>query len=157
MKPRAPARRPKPRAIDGSTRKFLQAVWRMEHALERASKRMEDAIGVTGPQRFALRLIALHPGLGAADLAAALHLHPGTITGMIQRLQARGYVARTAHASDKRRMHLHLTRAGERVNASTQAGTVESAVRRTLARCDDAQCDAAIDVLDDFASELLEL
>jgi DNA-binding MarR family transcriptional regulator len=118
---------------------------------------MEDAIGISGPQRFALRLIGLNPGMGAGELATVLHLHPSTITGMIQRLEARGYVQREPNASDKRRIHLHLTRAGERINGPSRTGTVEHAVRTTLAKSDARQRRAATRILEQFATELMKL
>jgi DNA-binding MarR family transcriptional regulator len=151
--PRVPAARAP--VIEDSALQFLQVVWRMEHALERASKRMEDAIGVSGPQRFALRLIGRCPGIGAGELASAMHLHPSTITGMVQRLERRGLVARIAHASDGRRSHLHVTSAGARVIQA--AGTVEQAARTVLARCPAAKRRAAADVLDRFTRELSKL
>ena len=143
--------------IDESTLKFLQALWRMEHALERASKRMEDAIGISGPQRFALRLIALEPGIGAADLAAKLHLHPSTITGVIQRLAAGGYIVREWDAADRRRVRLRVTASGQRINRPSRGGTVEHAVRNTLAKSDVRQRNAALNVLRQFANELMKL
>jgi DNA-binding MarR family transcriptional regulator len=143
-------------ALDDAALRFLQTIWRLEHALERVSKRMEDAIGVSGPQRFALRLIGHFPGLGAAELASALHLHPSTITGMIQRLEARGLVEREPHATDRRRMHLRLTRAGTRLSRPA-TGTVEHAVRRTLAAADPRRRRAAAWLLDHFTNELMAL
>jgi len=109
--------------LDDPALQFLQVIWRLENALERVSKRMEDALGISGPQRFALRLIGEFPGVGAGKLAAALHLHPSTVTGVLQRLEARGLIARTSHATDARRMHLHLTPAGKRMLSPAIRGT----------------------------------
>lgn len=156
-RPTGGRRRPGATNSNDAAFEFLQVLWRMEHALERASKRMEDTIGVSGPQRFALRLIGLNPGISASELAAALHLHPSTVTGMLQRLEARGYVARAVHAQDSRRRHLHLTKSGERLNGPGRTGTVEHAVRRTLSKCDARLQRAAGQVLDRFANELMKL
>ena len=52
---------------------FMRALWHLEHALERASKRMEDTLGITGPQRLALRVVGVVPGIGPTELAEALH------------------------------------------------------------------------------------
>jgi DNA-binding MarR family transcriptional regulator len=129
----------------------------MEHALERASKRMEDAIGLSGPQRFALRMIGERPGLTPRDLAAVLHLHPSTITGIVQRLEGRGLVRREANASDGRVAHLHLTRAGARANVPTTRGTVEQAARSTLKRCSSQQRRASAAVIAQFTEELMKI
>ena len=157
MKRRAhPPSRAVPIVLDDATLQFLQVLWRLEHALERVSKRMEDSIGISGPQRFALRLIGHNPGVGAGDLAAAMHLHPSTITGMIRRLEARRLVERKSHVTDGRRRHLHLTKAGMRLNHPT-GGTVEHAVRRTLAACATRHRRAAARVLEHFTEELMKL
>jgi len=150
---RAPKRSNPP--LDGSILTFLQVIWRLEHAVERASKRMEDTIGISGPQRFALRLIGHSPGLGAGELAESMHLHPSTVTGMIQRLEGRGYVKRLAHSTDGRRMHLHLTPAGLRVTRAQP--TIEQPVRTTLAQCPPAKQRATADLLDRFSRELMKL
>lgn len=141
--------------LDDPALRFLQVIWRLENALERVSKRMEDSLGISGPQRFALRLIGELPGIGAGKLAAALHLHPSTVTGVLQRLEARGLIARTSHATDARRMHLHLTAAGRRMLSPRIRGTVEHAVRTTLTGCSEAQTRAAVDVIQRFSCELL--
>lgn len=154
--PRSSHASPSPELTDPAL-VFLQVLWRVEHALERASKRMEDTIGISGPQRFALRVIGVHPDIGAADLAAALHLHRSTVTGVIQRLEARGLIKRVRHASDGRRIHLRLTQTGARLNAPSARGTVEAAVRHTLARCSGDQQRAATEVLEQFAAEVMKL
>lgn len=133
---------------------FMRALWRLEHALEKASKQMEDTHGVTGPQRLALRIIGVVPDIGPAALAAALHLHPSTITGILQRLETRGLLTRLRHASDGRRMHLRVTRAGARLNAPAAPGTVEQAVRLALARVPVREREATLAVLDRLATAL---
>jgi DNA-binding MarR family transcriptional regulator len=155
MDRRRRARTPGSTRLDGSILTFLQVIWRLEHAVERASKRMEDTLGISGPQRFALRLIGHTPGLGAGELAGSMHLHPSTVTGMIQRLEIRGYVKRIAHPTDGRRMHLHLTPAGLRITRARP--TIEHAVRATLSRCPAAKQRAATDLLDRFSRELMKL
>ena len=40
---------------------FMQLLWGVVHGLEKVSKRMSAEIGVTGPQRLALRVIGLFP------------------------------------------------------------------------------------------------
>src|SRR5688500_1066488 len=66
---------------------FLRQIWSVDHALQKMSKHMASRIGLTGPQRLALRIIGRHPGLAAGELAALLHLDPSTVTGVLGRLQ----------------------------------------------------------------------
>jgi DNA-binding MarR family transcriptional regulator len=156
MKRRAAAHGPASTTfLDDPALRFLQVIWRLENALERVSKRMEDSLGISGPQRFALRLIGELPGIGAGKLAATLHLHPSTVTGVLQRLEARGLIERTSHATDARRLHLHLTPAGKRALNPAMRGTVEHALRNTLAGTSVTKARATVDVLERFSCELL--
>jgi len=136
---------------------FLRIVWQLEHALERASKLMEDAIGISGPQRFALKIVSVQPAITAGELARALHLHPSTVTGIVQRLESRRLVRRVPSATDGRVTHLHATAAGARLAAPAAKGSVERAVRTTLARCSDDKRRAAAVVLDRFTKELMRI
>jgi len=73
---------------------FMQLLWAVAHGLEQTSTRMRRRIGVTGPQRLVLRVVGLFPGLSAGDLAMILHVHPSTLTGVIQRVVTRGLLLR---------------------------------------------------------------
>jgi DNA-binding MarR family transcriptional regulator len=111
---------------------FLRLIWEMNHHLQSVSKRMSRVLGITGPQRLALRMIGREPGMPTLRLATLLHLHPSTVTGILDRLERGGLVARATDRKDARTTRLRLTRRGHRVNAVT-AGTVEHAVSRGLA------------------------
>jgi DNA-binding MarR family transcriptional regulator len=110
---------------------FMQLLWAVVHGLERTSKHMSGEIGVTGPQRLVLRIAGLFPGLSAGDLATVLHVHPSTVTGILQRLVAQRLLARAHDRRDRRRAVLRLTGRGARTNA-TRHGTVEQAVAEAL-------------------------
>ena len=110
---------------------FMRTLWAVVHGLQRASKRMEQEAGVTGPQRLVLRVVGLFPGVSPGDLARLLHVHPSTLTGVLQRLVERGLLVRTAEKEDRRRALLSLTPAGTRLNR-LRKGTVESAVTAAL-------------------------
>lgn len=110
---------------------FMQVMWALVHRLDQTSKRMRRQVGVTGPQRLALRVVGLFPGISAGDVATVLHMHPSTLTGVLQRLVAQKLVVRRRDPGDRRRAVLQLTPQGRTVNAAS-AGTVESAVARTL-------------------------
>ena len=110
---------------------FMQMLWAVVHGLERISKRMTVDIGVTGPQRLVLRVVGLFPGTSAGDLATVLHVHPSTLTGVLQRLVAQRLLSRSDDPGDRRRAVLCLTKRGAQVNAARQ-GTVETAIALAL-------------------------
>jgi DNA-binding MarR family transcriptional regulator len=134
------------------TLEFMQLLWRLAHALERTSKHMADAIGVTGPQRLVLRVVGLRPGVSAGEVAATLHVHPSTLTGVLQRLVAQRLLTRQDDRRDRRRAVLRLTTRGAQVNA-TSKGTVEAAVTRALGEVssrDRAACRRVINRVVDY-------
>jgi DNA-binding MarR family transcriptional regulator len=132
---------------------FMRLLWALVHGLEKTSKRMIGEIGVTGPQRLVLRAVGLFPGASAGDLSALLHLHPSTLTGVLQRLAAHGLLERVTHPLDRRRAVLRLTRSGARTNAATR-GTVEAAVAAVLSRTSAADRRRTQIVLEALARQL---
>ncbi len=80
--------------------RFMRLIWAVDHELERVSKRMEDRIGLTIPQRLSLLLIGQNPGILASELAEVLHLHRGTLSGILRRLEHAGYIERTVDVRD---------------------------------------------------------
>ena len=132
---------------------FMQLLWAVVHGLEQTSKRMQGRLGVTGPQRLVLRVAGLFPGLSAGDLATILHVHPSTLTGVIQRLVTQGLLVRADDPHDRRRAILHLTQRGRRANATRKA-TVESAVADALDGVSTRDRDAARRVLERLAQHL---
>ena len=110
---------------------FMRLLWRIEHGLQATSKRMDAHLGITGPQRLVLRLVTRFPGLSAGDVARILHLHPSTITGILQRLVDKRLLLRESDHRDTRRIRLRPTaRATSLVRRSR--GTVEAAVAQVL-------------------------
>jgi DNA-binding MarR family transcriptional regulator len=125
---------------------FLRWLWTLDHALQKQSKRMRARIGVTGPQRLALRIVELEPGLSPGALAHTLQLHPSTVTGVLARLERRRLLERTTVARDRRRVELRLTARGRAIAAASD-GSIERAVARTLRRTSPARVRAAASVV----------
>lgn len=135
-----------PEAVLGPRLDFLRELWALDHALQRLSKRMERTIGVSGPQRLALRLVARFPGLPAGRLARLLHLHPSTVSGLVKRLAERGLIARSSDGPDRRRTQLRITPAGIELLSSPQP-TIESAVLSALGTLPPRRIETALKVL----------
>lgn len=133
---------------------FMGALWRLDHALQSASKRMEARHGITGPQRLVVRIVGRYPGISAGGVSDILHVHPSTLTGILKRLTERGIIARRPDPEDARRALLRLTPRGRALDA-LRNGTVESATRRALARLD-ARTVRAVRQLSSALAEELE-
>ena len=134
---------------------FMRLVWAVDHGLAARSKRMESQLGMTGPQRFVVRVVGRFPGIAAGQLAEILHLHPSTLTGILQRLETAGLVKRQDDPVDRRRALFELSPKGKRLDVP-RAATVEDAVQKTLASLRDAEIATARKVLTALAGELDE-
>jgi DNA-binding MarR family transcriptional regulator len=111
---------------------FLQCLWRLNHALERTSGRMDRRFGVTAQQRVIIRCVGSYPGITAGQLARVLNVDPGTVSAALRRLEDRGLLSRRRDPGDNRRVSLGLTQKGRALSAPT-VGTVEAAVEKLLA------------------------
>jgi DNA-binding MarR family transcriptional regulator len=133
---------------------FMRLLWHVDHALQRTSKRMAARLGVTGPQRLVIRVVGRFPGIPAGHLARLLHLHPSTLTGVLERLARAGLVRRRRDPRDGRRLLLSLTDRGRRFDTETE-GTVESAIEHALSETPAAKLEAVREVLESIAASLL--
>jgi MarR family transcriptional regulator, organic hydroperoxide resistance regulator len=111
---------------------FLQRLWRLNRALERLSSHMEKRFGITAQQRLVIRCVGKYPGMTAGQLAAVLHVDPGTVSAALKRLEDKQLIGRHRDPRDKRRVTLGLSARG-RTLARPSAHTVEHAVDRLLA------------------------
>jgi DNA-binding MarR family transcriptional regulator len=133
---------------------FMRLLWALNHELDSLSKRMNSRYGVTGPQRLVLRIIGRAPGISAGDLAATLHVHPSTLTGILHRLVERELIKRHRDPADARRARFTLTPRGRAIDA-LRRGTVEAAIQKALRRAPAADQASAERVLATIV-ELLE-
>lgn len=110
---------------------FMQVLWALDHALQGRSKAMSARIGVTSPQRLALRIIHTQPGISSGEVADKLFLDPSTLTGVLQRLETRGLLTRKKDKADARRTLLSVTAEGKALLGQSEH-TVEAVVREAL-------------------------
>lgn len=120
----------------GEALEVMRIMWALDHALHQRSKRMRRTIGITGEQRLALRLALHAPGLSAGDLSSMLHVHPSTLTGMLDRLIKGRYVRARPDPMDRRRLQLYVTSKGATV-VRAGGSTIESGVAAALSAIPD--------------------
>jgi MarR family transcriptional regulator, organic hydroperoxide resistance regulator len=130
----------------GEVLEFIRLLWAVAHGLQRTSKHMAMRLGVTGPQRFVLRMIGRFPDVTPGRLARLLHVHPSTLTEILRRLESQNLVQRCHDTQDRRRVLLVLTRRGRALNKRLE-GTIEAAVARLLSETDPTTLDASRQVL----------
>lgn len=77
------------------------------------SKRAEHVAGLTGPQLWAIKVLSESAPMMVSDLARRMYLHPSTVIGILDRLEARGLLTRTRSTEDRRVVTVALTRRGK--------------------------------------------
>ena len=79
-------------------------------------------IGLHPGQESVLKALAEQDGLSMSQLAQTLSVQPPTVTKMVSRLAAQGYVERRASKGDGRQAHVFLTEQGRDTIADVDRG-----------------------------------
>ncbi|GGR14986.1 MarR family winged helix-turn-helix transcriptional regulator [Deinococcus ruber] len=101
---------------------------------------------VTRPQYSVLRLLLESGPQTANALSSSMGVTPGNLTGVIDRLEAGGYLARQRDPSDRRCIYLSLTPAGEHKAREIIPG-IRGTVASFFAALDEAQLAAFLSSL----------
>jgi DNA-binding MarR family transcriptional regulator len=99
-------------------RLLLQAIRRITHAVDIQSRRIEREAGLTLPQLVVLGCISDLGDVTVRALSAEASLSSATVVAILDRLEAKGLVARRRSAVDRRVVHASLTPAGEQALAA---------------------------------------
>jgi DNA-binding MarR family transcriptional regulator len=91
---------------------IMQSLRRIFKAIQDYSYEVSNKFGITGPQLWALKTISQNESLHLGELGKRMYLHPSTITGLIDRLEKKGYVERDRGREDRRVVNLRLTSRG---------------------------------------------
>jgi len=91
---------------------IIDNIRRVFQVVNEYSKKAERETGLTGPQLWAIKVIAESAPIKVSDLARRLYLHPATVVGILDRLEKRGLVARTRSQEDRRVVDIDLTGQG---------------------------------------------
>ncbi|HYA92751.1 MAG TPA: MarR family transcriptional regulator [Thermodesulfobacteriota bacterium] len=94
---------------------IMQSLRRIFKAVQDYSHEVSEKFGITGPQLWALKTIFQNESLSLSDLSERMYLHPSTITGVIDRLEKKGYVIRNRDKVDRRVIYVQLTAEGKRL------------------------------------------
>jgi len=106
VKETAPVRR------DRDIAEVLDNLRRVFRVVHRYSKRAEKVGGLTGPQVWAMKVIAESEPIRVTDLSRRMYLHPSTVVGILDRLEQQAQVARTRSEKDHRVVTVALTAKG---------------------------------------------
>ncbi|MFO1061031.1 MAG: MarR family transcriptional regulator [Dongiaceae bacterium] len=99
-------------ASDPLDRLLCFAVYSTGLAFNRVYKPLLDALGLTCTQYLAILLLAQRDGRTVGELGEALFLESSTLTPLIKRLEAGGFVRRQRDSTDERMVRVTLTERG---------------------------------------------
>ncbi len=112
--------------------------------------------GLSIPEWRVMAVLAANPGLSAAEVTARTAMDKVAVSRAVATLLSAGRLHRTTAPSDRRRTHLALTKAGERVYARVvpMALEYERNLMTPLSRRDRATLDRLLRILLGRAVEL---
>ncbi len=91
------------------------AVYSANLAFNRAYKPLFEGLGLTYPQYVALVALNEEDGQTVSQLGQKLFLESSTLTPLLKRLEANGYVTRRRDSEDERQVRVSLTPRGKSV------------------------------------------
>jgi len=101
------------------------AVHSTAQAIGRANKPMLDAIGLTYPQFLVMVVLWSEDNQTVGRIGDRLFLESNTLTPLLKRLEAGGYVSRTRCPEDERQVRIRLTDAGRALREKASASRPE--------------------------------
>ena len=113
-------------------------------------------LGITRSQWWVLAFLSRRDGMTQTALAADLDLTKVAIGGLLDRMEAAGFVERRADASDGRARRVYLTRAGSRM-VNTIRENVEQIELQILENMSEESLNQAASILLVIKETLLEL
>ena len=103
------------------------AIYSDGHAFNRVYQPLLKQFELTYPQFIAMVVLWGQDGQTVGELGEKLFLQSHTLTPMLKRLEALGYIKRSRDSADERQVRIHLTETGRKLHL--QASDVVRSVR----------------------------
>jgi len=97
------------------------ALYSASLAMTKLYKPLLEPLGLTYPQYLALLVLWERDGLAVNELGERLFLDSGTLTPLLKRMEAAGWLSRERAGDDERRVILSLTAEGRALKRRAQA------------------------------------
>jgi len=95
----------------------LIALRKIIRAIDLHSRKLIKSYGLTIPQIIILKEIKRNNSPTVGEIATSVSLSQATVTNILSRLEQRGYLTRTQHNVDRRRVVVNFTEAGRDILA----------------------------------------
>ncbi len=114
----SPAHESVDEALQDSTRWIVWYVRRLVQAGDLYSKELSKRHQVSQPQLSVLLALKEYGPLSLSKLAKYILVKPSTVTGIVDRLEQKGFVKRERSSSDRRVIQITLTESGRNLASS---------------------------------------
>ncbi|MFI7704968.1 MarR family winged helix-turn-helix transcriptional regulator [Nonomuraea sp. NPDC049480] len=104
--------------------RFSEALVRLAHLVQQVFVEVGREHDLT-PQQAQLLCLLIGGPVGMTELSRTLHLEKSSLTGLVDRAEKRGLVARVRDTRDRRTCRIALTPDGERIGVLAHDGTTE--------------------------------
>lgn len=132
---------------------IVPALERATHLAGQWIERSFAALGLTQAEAHALAYLAGHSSCSINDLHHSFGHKRSTLTSLLDRLEACGWVRRGPHPTSRRMVMIHLTDAGSQV-ADQVHSTLRALEDRILARAGSGDVGAFLRVIQTLEEEL---
>jgi DNA-binding MarR family transcriptional regulator len=130
-----PASQSAPESSARLSRMLCFAIYSAGHAFTRVYKPLLDRIGLTYPQYLVLLVLCEEDNLTVKQIGERLFLDSGTLTPLLKRLEAAGFVQRARDGRDERQVRVKLTNKGRSIEE--QAASIMSELVCAIGRSDE--------------------
>ena len=120
------------------------AIYSAGHAFNRVYQPLLKELELTYPQFIAMVVLWGQDAQTVGELGEKLSLQSNTLTPMLKRLEALGYIKRSRDSADERQVRIHLTEAGRKLHH--QASDIVRSVRDATGLQDKQMKDLVINV-----------
>lgn len=91
---------------------IIDDIRRVFQVLTEQSRKVEHETSLTGPQLWVVKILKETAPMKVSDLARRMYLHPATMVGLLDRLEAKGLLRRNRSEQDRRVVFIDLTEQG---------------------------------------------
>lgn len=91
---------------------IIDDIRRLFYVLAEQSRKAEQETGLTGAQLWVVKMLEEGSPMKVTELARRMYLHPATMVGLLDRLEAKSLVQRSRSDKDRRVVHITITEQG---------------------------------------------
>lgn len=142
---------PQASQAQGMEERIVASIRRIIRAIDLQSRRLLERYHLTGPQLATLREASRLDSPSTSALARAVHLSQPTVSGILNRLEARGLIRRERSMDDRRTLVISVTRDGERLLEEAPS-LLQDRFHAELARLEDWERHWLLSALERIAS-----